>query len=111
MALTGGAMFLFVVAHLVGNLQIFLGPKVLNHYAHVLKMNPEILWPSRIGLLVCVAIHIWTSVLLTIENRRARLERYGEQKLVSANLASRTMIWSTAGAFFPAFFRHIFSIW
>ena len=72
MALTGGAMFLFVVAHLVGNLQIFFGQEVLNHYAHFLKTNPEIIWPSRFGLLACVAVHIWTSITLTIENRAAR---------------------------------------
>jgi succinate dehydrogenase / fumarate reductase cytochrome b subunit len=94
MAITGAAMFLFVVAHLVGNLQIFFGPKVLNHYAYFLKSNPEIIWPARFGVLTCVVLHIWTAIRLTIENRVARNHPYGEQKLVNANLASRTMIWT-----------------
>ena len=51
MALTGAALFLFVVGHLAGNLQVFLGPESINRYAHFLKSNPKILWPARIGLL------------------------------------------------------------
>ena len=30
MAVTGVLLFLFVIAHLLGNLQIFAGPKALN---------------------------------------------------------------------------------
>ena len=96
MALTGAALFLFVIAHLVGNLQVFLGPESINRYAHFLKSNPEILWPSRIGLLACVAIHLWASITLTIENNSTRDERYAVNKVVGATLASRIMIWSGA---------------
>jgi succinate dehydrogenase / fumarate reductase cytochrome b subunit len=93
-ALTGAGLFLFVVLHMLGNLQIFLGQEVLNHYAHLLKSNPEILWPSRIGLLVLVTVHIWASISLTIENRAARGTAYEVKKVVNASIASRTMIWS-----------------
>jgi succinate dehydrogenase / fumarate reductase cytochrome b subunit len=96
MALTGAALFLFVVGHLAGNLQIFLGPEAINTYAHFLKSNPEILWPTRIGLLACVAVHLWAAISLTIENRATRPERYAVNKVVGATLASRTMIWSGA---------------
>jgi succinate dehydrogenase / fumarate reductase cytochrome b subunit len=94
MALTGGALFLFVCGHLAGNLQIFLGADALNKYAHFLKSNPEILWPSRIGLLACVMIHLWAGISLTLENRATRDQRYEVKKVVGATLASRTMIWS-----------------
>jgi succinate dehydrogenase / fumarate reductase cytochrome b subunit len=94
MALTGAALFLFVCAHLAGNLQVFLGAESLNKYAHFLKSNPEILWPSRIGLLACVMVHLWAAISLTIENRATRQERYAVKKVVGATLASRTMIWS-----------------
>ena len=30
MAITGGAMFLFVIGHMIGNLQFFLGAEALN---------------------------------------------------------------------------------
>ena len=39
MAVTGGALFLFVVGHLLGNLQFFLGPEVINRYGHFLQAN------------------------------------------------------------------------
>jgi len=93
-AITGAGLFLFVIGHLVGNLQIFLGPDSINRYGHFLQTTPEILWPARIGLLAFVIIHIWTSIALTIENRAARATRYEVKEVVAASLASRTMIWS-----------------
>ena len=40
MALTGLAMFGFVVVHMLGNLQVFLGPDTYNHYAETLQGMP-----------------------------------------------------------------------
>ena len=93
-AITGAGLFLFVIGHLVGNLQIFLGPDSINRYGHFLQTTPEILWPARIGLLAFVIIHIWTSIALTLENRAARATRYEVKEVVAASLASRTMIWT-----------------
>ncbi|MEK7826988.1 MAG: succinate:quinone oxidoreductase, partial [Thermodesulfobacteriota bacterium] len=42
--MTGAAMFGFVAGHLVGNLQVFLGPEPLNRYGAFLKSNKELLW-------------------------------------------------------------------
>ena len=42
-AVTGAGLFLFVIGHLVGNLQIFLGPDSINRYGHFLQTTPEIL--------------------------------------------------------------------
>jgi succinate dehydrogenase / fumarate reductase cytochrome b subunit len=93
-AITGAALFAFVIGHLIGNLQIFLGPEAINRYGNFLQTTPEILWPARIGLLACVIIHIWLSATLTIENYTARDARYEVKRVVDASLASRTMIWS-----------------
>ena len=93
-AITGVGLFLFVIGHLVGNLQIFLGPESINRYGHFLQTTPEILWPARVGLLAFVIIHIWTSIALTLENRAARATPYEVKEVVAASLASRTMIWS-----------------
>jgi succinate dehydrogenase / fumarate reductase, cytochrome b subunit len=94
MAITGAGLFLFVIGHLIGNLQIFLGPDSINRYGHFLQTTPEILWPARVGLLLFAIIHIWTSISLTIENRAARATQYEVKDLVAASWASRTMIWS-----------------
>src|SRR5579883_3223437 len=91
MAITGLALFLFVVLHLVGNLQVFLGPEVLNRYGNFLQTNMELLWPARIVLLTLVVLHIWVAIRLTLENRAARPQPYANYEVVVASYASRTM--------------------
>jgi succinate dehydrogenase / fumarate reductase cytochrome b subunit len=94
MAATGLLLFGFVVAHLVGNLQVFLGPEAINRYGHFLQSNMEIIWPARIGLLVLVALHIWSAVKLSAENKAARPQPYAKHEVVAASYASRTMLMS-----------------
>jgi len=94
MALTGCALFGFVIAHLVGNLQIFLGPENINRYGQFLQTTPELLWPARIGLIVLVVLHIVAAVQLSAENKRARAVPYQRYEVVAASYASRTMMMS-----------------
>lgn len=93
-ALTGLALFGFVVGHLVGNLQIFLGPESINRYGAFLKSTGELLWLARIGLLVMLVLHIVYTIKLSIENRAARPERYAVTKRRATTFAGRMMIWS-----------------
>jgi len=94
MALTGCALFGFVIAHLVGNLQIFLGSENLNRYGYFLQTTPELIWPARIGLIVLVVLHIVAAVQLSAENKRARSIPYAQYEVVAASYASRTMLMS-----------------
>jgi len=94
MALTGFVMFLFVLGHLAGNLQIFLGPEAINRYGHFLQSNPELIWPARIVLLVMLVLHIWSAVKLSAENKAARPIAYGAWQPVGSTYASRTMLMS-----------------
>ena len=94
MATTGGILVLFVIAHLAGNLQIFLGPEAINRYGNLLQTNTELLWPARIILLATVLIHIWAAVSLTSANKAARPVGYETWKPTAANYASRTMFMS-----------------
>lgn len=94
MAGSGLLLFLFVVVHLLGNLQVFLGPEVINRYGNFLQTNKEVLWPARIVLVILVLLHIWAAVKLTLENRAARPQPYAHREVVAASYASRTMIWS-----------------
>lgn len=91
-ALTGVILMVFVVGHLLGNLQIFLGPRWINDYAQHLRDLGALLWVVRIGLLIAVILHIYFTVLLAIENKRARPRRYVEKKTVKASFASRHMV-------------------
>src|ERR1700740_44726 len=94
MAATGLALCLFVVLHMLGNLQIFLGPESINRYGAFLQGNLELLWPARIGLLVVVLLHIWAAVKLSAETRGARPQPYARHELVAPSYASRTMLMS-----------------
>ena len=91
MAFTGLVLFGFVTGHLVGNLQIFLPPEKINHYGHMLESLGGGLWLIRLFLLACVVVHIWLAIQLTLENRAARPESYGIDKINRATLASRVM--------------------
>ncbi|MCI0744999.1 MAG: succinate dehydrogenase cytochrome b subunit [Verrucomicrobia subdivision 3 bacterium] len=94
MAITGCALVAFVIGHLLGNLQIFIGPEPLNRYGHFLQTTPELLWPVRFALIVLATLHIAAAVALTRENRVARPVAYAKLEVVAASYASRTMFMS-----------------
>src|SRR5215467_15264702 len=72
MAVTGLILFGFLIVHMLGNLQIFIGREVMNHYAETLHGNPALLWAVRTILLISVVLHIWASVQLSAIKRQAR---------------------------------------
>ncbi|HEY9171116.1 MAG TPA: succinate dehydrogenase cytochrome b subunit [Verrucomicrobiae bacterium] len=93
MAGSGGVLFLFVVGHMVGNLQFFLPPEAINRYAHFLQSLGELLWAERLFMLGMLVLHVWSAASLTVENRAARPEPYGSGAApFAASLASRTMV-------------------
>lgn len=92
MALTGLGLWLFVIIHMLGNLQVFLPPSAINNYAHTLKANPVILWGARAGLLAIVALHITAAIQLAHANRRARPIGYAAGKPVESTFAQRTIV-------------------
>ena len=100
MAVSGFVLFLFVVGHLLGNLQIFLGLEAINRYGDFLQSNVEILWPVRIFLLCMIGLHIWSAIKLSIENKAARPVPYANWSPTVAAYASRTMLMSGIIVFF-----------
>lgn len=93
-AVTGIILILFVIGHLLGNLQIFLGPEWINGYSQHLHDLGPLLWLIRVFLLATVIIHIYVTIRLAIDNRRARPEAYIEKHNVKATFASRHMVMS-----------------
>src|SRR5215813_4413300 len=71
MAITGLGLWLFVIIHMLGNLQIFLPKQAINNYAHLLKSYPDVLWGARLGLLAIAVLHITAAIQLALANRRA----------------------------------------
>ncbi len=94
MAMSGFFMFLFVIGHLVGNLQVFLGPEAINRYGHFLQANVELIWPARVGLLALLALHIWAATQVSLENKAARPVGYAVYEPKGSTYASRTMLMS-----------------
>ncbi len=93
-AISGIILILFVIGHLLGNLQIFLGPDWINGYSQHLRDLGPILWIIRIFLLTTVIVHIYVTIRLAIDNRRARSEAYIDKEHVKATFASRHMVMS-----------------
>ena len=95
MAVTGALMFLFIIGHMLGNLQVFLGPAKINSYAYLLHHGlAEVVWMVRIVLIVAIVLHITATVQLALRNRAARPVGYSHWKAVNSSYASRTMYWS-----------------
>lgn len=94
MAVTGFALLVFVVGHMVGNLQVFLGPNAINTYGHFLQSTPELLWSARLGLLAMIGLHLWAAITLWLENKAARPVPYGQFEPIGSSFASRTMLMS-----------------
>src|SRR5262245_40249564 len=91
MAITGFGLWVFVIVHMLGNLQIFLGPEKINAYAAFLKATPALLWSVRVGLLFIATIHITAAAQLVRANRRARPVGYEFKKPPASTFANRTM--------------------
>ena len=101
MALSGLALALFVLVHLAGNLLVFAGPDAMNAYAVKLRHFGPWLWVARGGLLSAALVHIWTSVALAVENRRARPRYYARYRARATSFVARFML--STGVVFTAF--------
>jgi succinate dehydrogenase / fumarate reductase cytochrome b subunit len=101
MAVTAVVLFGYVIGHLAGNMQVYLGAEQMDRYAAFLHSMPVLLWGVRALLLVCVVLHIMASIQLTILKQQARPIGYVKKDAIGSNIASRSMIWS--GAMIAAF--------
>jgi succinate dehydrogenase / fumarate reductase cytochrome b subunit len=94
MAVTGIILFGFLIGHMAGNLQFFLGRDVINQYAEDLRKLGGLLWAVRLALLVAVVLHIVAAIQLAAVKRTARPVNYVKKDNVGSSYASRTMYWS-----------------
>jgi succinate dehydrogenase / fumarate reductase cytochrome b subunit len=102
MAITGIMLMGFVLAHMIGNLKVYLGEEHLNSYAEWLRDFGEpafprsfLLWCLRVGLIVAFVVHIVAAAQLTRMNQKARPDKYQSPRdYAAANFASRTMRWT-----------------
>ncbi len=125
MAVTGIVLVGFLIGHTVGNMQLFIGSDTFNTYAAFLQGLGELLWVVRITLIVCVLLHIFTSIKLKLDNYAARPIKYQYKSYLKAKLTSRNMIWTgimilafvvyhllhfTVGTAHPDYYNHYESV-
>lgn len=82
----------FVLAHMAGNLLIFVSHDAYNAYGHALTSG-NIIYIVEAVLILALITHVFTAVSLTIANKSAKPTKYavaasGKKKV---SLASRTM--------------------
>lgn len=76
MALTGLFLCLFLVGHLVGNLQLIYGTDLqFNQYAHFMTTNPAVKVLSYLTY-ISILFHAIDGIILTIQNKKARPTGY-----------------------------------
>ena len=94
-ALTGLFLFIFLIAHLAGNLLFIAGPAAFNEYSHKLVSNP-LIYIAEIGLVVVFLLHIFKTVGMFAGSYSARPQRYAMKKWAkSKNDRSRKSVSST----------------
>jgi succinate dehydrogenase / fumarate reductase cytochrome b subunit len=93
MAVTGFILSGFVLIHMLGNLQFFIGPEAINMYAHHLQTLPApILWGFRAVILLSVVVHVTMAIWLAHDKASTRPDPYEMKKTLKATFASRTML-------------------
>jgi succinate dehydrogenase / fumarate reductase, cytochrome b subunit len=97
MAVTGIVFLLFLIAHMLGNLKIFIGKADYNAYAAWLANagapalpHDTLLAVIGVVLGICVGLHIGSAVELALRARRARPVRYAGGR-PKQSYASRTV--------------------
>jgi succinate dehydrogenase / fumarate reductase, cytochrome b subunit len=91
-AVTALVLILYVLGHLAGNLQIYIGQDRINAYAKFLHGLGPILWVIRVFLLTAFVTHIVATIQLAQENRLAKPQKYAAAHYERSTIASRTML-------------------
>lgn len=93
MALSGLFLCLFLVVHVIGNLQLFKddGGQSFNEYTYFMTHNPLIKIVAYVNYFL-ILLHVFDGLMLTIANRKARGSNYAHvDQSKSSTWSSRNM--------------------
>ena len=92
MSLTGLFLILFLVVHLIGNLQLLAddGGESFNTYAKFMTTNPLIKVTSY-GLYFFILLHAVQGILIALENRKAKVKKYAVSTSTNGSWMSKNM--------------------
>jgi succinate dehydrogenase / fumarate reductase cytochrome b subunit len=97
MALTGLILSAYVLAHLLGNMQVYMGKnsegvRLIDAYAKFLHSNQGVLWTARVVLLAAILVHAISGIQLYMRRGTARPVDYHTKANIVGTTASRTML-------------------
>lgn len=78
--LTGLALCVFVLGHLLGNLQLFIGADVFNNYALKLESLGPILWVVELALLGVFVVHGAIGTSIALKKQKTKPVKYAIQQ-------------------------------
>lgn len=109
MSLTGLFLTLFLITHLIGNLQLLAqdGGKSFNLYADFMGSNPLIQTVAK-GNFLFILLHVVMAIVLTLNNRKSKGKTGVANK--SSSWASRNMFLFGA-VIFVFIIIHLYSFW
>lgn len=84
MAITGLSLVGFLVVHLGGNFQLFLGEEAFNGYAEKLHSLGPLLWAAETGLLGIFLLHLGLAISTAAVSRQARQAAYEKKETKQA---------------------------
>jgi succinate dehydrogenase / fumarate reductase, cytochrome b subunit len=91
LAVSGVVLFGFVIVHMLGNLQVLLGPEAFNGYAESIKSNAALLWGARSVLLIALIVHVVIVLELYGKSIAARPVGYKVKKNIATTYAGLMM--------------------
>ena len=98
MSVSGLVLFIYVVLHMLGNLQVFIDRETMDKYAAFLHYGldgqmEKALWLVRIVLLGAILAHVYFAISLYAQSKRARKQGYAKRQWMKASVSSRSMIY------------------
>jgi len=77
---TGVFLIIFVIAHLSGNLLLYVGLEAYNDYAYALHKNESLLHAVEIILLALFVTHILMAISVSRQHKKARPDKYAQHR-------------------------------
>lgn len=103
-AISGLALYAFLIFHLAGNLTVFGGAEIFNAYSHKLLGLGFLVYVIEFGLAAIFLLHIYKAVTNFTNNRKARPDSYAAKPVTltsrrpgagsKKSVASSTMIYT-----------------
>lgn len=99
--LTGFMLMGFIIAHLLGNFTLLIGPEAFNHYAHFLEtaFHGWLIYIFEVGIIAIFLVHMASAVTVAVTDKiKARPVAYEKKEDAGGasrmTLASKSMIYT-----------------